>query len=148
MLQRELWLPQRGVRSGLYQPAPNQLIDGQVFVMGFAFYNEGSLATDSQSVSADGDFLVEGIAAFADAPTPNFALQLFHQHGSEQRQLFFQQTLAQIIAGSKGGKFLLVDPYLIGAGDTITADIANMGKNGAAYVGQNIHVALHGVLVS
>jgi hypothetical protein len=142
------WMPQRGVLSPLHLPPNEEQIEGSPYQLVFDFSGEGVLATDSQSLVVNQNFLVEKITASCDAPAGTFQFQLYHQHGSVQRQLFSEALDYRLVSGTGPAPNILKSPYLLAAGDTITADIANLGKTLAgAYAGCNIEIVLHGVHV-
>jgi hypothetical protein len=141
------WMPQKGVLSSLHLPAIDERIEGFAYLLVFDFPGEGVLATDSQALIVNQNFLVEKITASMSVAGGTFTLQIYHQHGSVQRQLFTEALDYRLVAGVGASPNILQSPYLLGAGDTITADIANLAKAAGVYVACDIQIVLHGVHV-
>lgn len=139
-------IPTRGVKTPIYVPPAIELPDGNVFTLGFDFPGTAALANLEHAEAVREDFLVTHILGVTDAPKGTFFLQIYHQHGQEQRQLFDTPRKLEIAAGSAQRPLLLPSPYLLAAGDTVTVAIANTGQSLAgAYVAAYIQVALWGI---
>jgi hypothetical protein len=114
-------------------------------IVGFDFPNTPALGTDERSETIMHDVLLTHILAHTDAADDSFFLQLYHQHGQEQRQLFEKQLKVELVAGSAKAPLFLPTTYFVAGGDVLTVAISNVGKNAGAYVAANIQVALWGV---
>lgn len=140
------WIPTRGVKTPFYLPVAQEVPDGDIYTLGFDFPATAALANLEHAEAVRDAFLLTHILGFSDAPQGSFFLQIYHQHGQEQRQLFTKPMKVENVAGSAQFPLILPSTYLIGAGDTITVAIANTGQNvGGAYVVANIQVALWGI---
>lgn len=144
------FLPQRGVKSPLYLPAEHELPpQGDVVCLGFDFGGQVSASlTTEQSEQVPRDFLLTQICAHTDAAGGGFFLHLLHQHGQVQREIMNKLLAVDLVAGRGGSGLILREPYLLAAGDTLTAAIANTGNDGVQhynFTAANIHVACWGV---
>jgi hypothetical protein len=140
------FIPNRGVRTGHYVPPPYEIPEGKVFALAFSFPATGPLLNADWSEAVKRPFLVTHIVANTTAAAGSFLLQIYHQHGSEQRQLFPKAMQQELVAGSARSPLMLKSPYYIAAGDSITAVVSNLGKDLAGADAQaDIQVVLWGV---
>lgn len=144
------FLPQRGVKTGLYLPPQVEVpARGEVACIAFDFGGEvGAALTAEHTEALDREFLLMKILAHSDAPGGQFFLQLLHQHGAEQRELLAKQMHSELVAGNARRPLILRSPYLLGVGDRLTAAIANAGTDGVEsynFQAANIQVACWGV---
>jgi hypothetical protein len=141
------FLPSRGlVRSPLYLPPVAEVPKGDATAIAFDFTGTGIAATSDTSQIILRDFLLTHFTGSSDAPAGSFYAQFLHQHGQVQRQLFSREMRLELIAGSAKAPFFLRSPYLLGAGDTLTASIANTGNDGAGnFIAANIQLVAWGV---
>ena len=139
------WLPNRGVKTAHYLPPPEQMPEGDPYVLGFNFAGTASLGTNDQSETIGRAMLLTKLIGFTTAAAGSFLVQIYHQHQGEQIQLFPQPIHMDLAGGKNGVPYILKNPRYVDAGDTITVAISNMGKAGAAYAAADIHVAIWGV---
>ena len=147
---QNLFLPQRGVKSALYLPPAHELPPrGETAIVGFDFGGQvGAALTAEQTEKLQRDFLLTHIMGVTDALGGSFFLHLLHQHGTVQRELMGKPMRIRLVAGKSGTPFILRSPYLMAAGDSLTAAVSNTGNDNVQdynYVAANIHVACWGV---
>jgi len=143
------FLPQRGVKTPLYMPAMQELpAQGEVACIGFDFGGQvGAALTAEQTEKLSRDFLLTHILGVTDAAGGSFFLHLLHQHGVVQRELMSKPLRIRLVAGKSGSPMILRSPYLLAAGDALTAAISNTGNDNVQsynFVAANIHVACWG----
>jgi hypothetical protein len=133
-------LPTRGLRT-----------KGLVFDWGFNPGTSGLAAFDTQNITAqiDEHFLIWGIVGFSnDTSGPNgasagFLLQVFHTHKGLQRRMFQKHLADAEAVGSAELPFILKKPYFVAKGDSLEAEVKNLG-NPVAPALTSIQVVLWG----
>lgn len=140
------FLPNRGIKTRHYLPQLEEIIHGDVYLLAFDFSATPALGTADHSEAIARPMLVTHTIGYTNAAQGSFAVQIFHQHGQEQRLLFPKPMMLETVLGHAQTPLILKSPYFVDQGDTLTVEISNVGKTLAgAYASANIQVVIGGV---
>jgi len=126
------FLPQRGVRTKLFAPAPRELPAGRMCQLVFDFPLLAPLQVGKFKINIVADTLlwaITGMGSSASIAGPlagPYRVQFFHEHMGEQRQLFDRHELDANEIGTAQQPMLLKETYPLVRGDSILAEVKSL----------------------
>lgn len=140
------FLPNLKMRARWYLAPANQLPPGQVIPLLFDVPGVAALDTEqvSQTFAEEAViFAASGNSTQAAAGSPgNFRVQIYHAHGSNQRQWMNTSLPAGLVLGTgQNPARFRGQTYFVAAGDILTVEVSNL-----ANVPADIQVVLWAVL--
>lgn len=152
----DMFSPQRKTLAGLYFPPNTELASqGVPRIRVFSFSPVNPLEVQQNTWSFEKPFLVHtltGVIFSTVDGTVNangFRVQLLHQSGEIQRQLFNKHQIGANVLGIGTSPFFLKVPYMIDRGDQMLVEVKSLvpGSGAGSGVVTTIQVCLWGAEV-